>query len=256
MPSPTAWIGMNLETRRADISGFRRTATPLHVAACSVHCSQATMLRRPVALTPNQRRTLAVVASGSTVTLFAAVVGAALAVAGLAGNDPQTLAALAVLAAGFALGVQGLVVASRWPVATRIVGRERLDVFSMSVEMVGGGVTVLLAALALLGAAPITLLCAATVVLGASVCCAAPMQPDLAELGPSLSSRPPVTRGNERAARTAMAGVGIAALLAGVLAAATVVPPLPFLLAASLLLAAAITLAGGSLAARFRRLVV
>ena len=211
------------------------------------------MLRRPVALTPNQRRTLTVVASGSSVTLFAAIVGGALAVAGLAGRDPQTLAGLAVLTAGFALGVQGAVVASRWPVATRIVGRERLDELGMTIEMIGGAVSMLLAVLAIVGVAPVALLCVATVVLGASVCCAAPMQPDLAELGPSSSS--PIPFGPGRTARSAMVVVGIAALLAGVLAGATIVPVMPALLAAVLCLAAAITLAGGSLAARFSRLV-
>lgn len=214
------------------------------------------MLRRPVVLTPCQRRTLTVVAGGSSITLFAAIVGAALATAGLAGRDPQMLASLAVLAAGFALAVQGAVVASRWPVATRIVGRERLDVFGMSIEMLGGGLSMLLAIAAMFNAEPVAFLCAATVVLGATACCAAPMQPDLAELGPSVSSRPPVSRGSERVARSAMTFVGVAALVAGLLASAMLVPPLPCLLGAALLVAAAIMLAGGSLAARFSRLAV
>src|SRR5512138_977804 len=112
-----------------------------------------TRVAMPVAipLTAHQRGTRAVMSASSMVLVIAGSGALALAIGGLVGRAPLVeTAGAAVIAAGCALVAQGLAALQRWGRATRIVGRERIDVVGMVAEALGGTAAMNLGALVVL----------------------------------------------------------------------------------------------------------
>lgn len=207
-------------------------------------------------VTADDRVTAMVMASGSSFELFSALIALVLAILAIAGYFPIYMAAIATVAVGFALLAQGGTVAARWRKSARLAGSEHSEAMSVTTEMLGGMIGVILGLLALVDVAPMTLLPAASLVLGISVLMGGPAQPDLADAAPTAA--PPKSRLTRSAVRSSggvMVIGGLLAIVLGVLAATGMAPVLPLTLLALVCVAATLVLAGGSLFALFARRV-
>ncbi len=192
--------------------------------------------------------------AGSEFELLCTVIAVPLAIAGLAGYLPTSLAALATIAVGFGLLAQGSTIAARWHHANHLVARERVDRASISTEMFGGFASIVLGVVAMFGIVPLTMLPVASIVLGAALLLGGPMQPDLVEDAPVTTPRHwHVTRDLMRASSGVMVMGGLSSVILGVLALANVGPTAPLALTALLCVAASLMLSGGSLLALIRR---
>jgi hypothetical protein len=202
----------------------------------------------------DDRVTAMVMASGSSFEMFTALIALVLTVLALVGYFPIYFAAVATVAIGFALLAQGGTVAARWRKAARVAGSEQSEAMSITTEMLGGLIAVILGLLALVDVSPMTLLPAAALVLGIAVLLGAPAQPDLVDAAPSVT---PVYATRSRTAVRSSGGVmvigGLLAIVVGVLAATGIAPALPLTLIALVCVAAALAVAGGSLFALFVR---
>lgn len=205
-------------------------------------------------VTADDRVTAMVMASGSSFEMFSALVALVMAILAIAGYFPIYLAAIATVAIGFALLAQGGTVAARWRKAARVAGSEHGEAMSVTTEMLGGLIAVILGLLALVDVAPMTLLPAAALVLGISVLLGGPAQPDLVDAAPTASSLGAVrTRSAVRSSGGVMVIGGLLAIVLGVLAATGMAPVLPLTLIALVCVAVALVIAGGSLFALFAR---
>jgi hypothetical protein len=202
----------------------------------------------------DDRVTAMVMASGSSFEMFTALIALVLTVLALVGYFPIYFAAVATVAIGFALLAQGGTVAARWRKAARVAGSEQSEAMSITTEMLGGLIAVILGLLALVDVSPMTLLPAAALVLGIAVLLGAPAQPDLVDAAPSVT---PVYATRSRTAVRSSGGVlvigGLLAIVVGILAATGIAPALPLTLIALVCVAAALAVAGGSLFALFVR---
>lgn len=203
----------------------------------------------------NDRATQMAIASGSSFELFAGLIAVAVGIAGIAGYAPIYLAATATIAVGFALLAQGGTMAARWQNAVHIAGSERTEAVGIGTEVFGGLAGIALGVLALFGVSPLTLLPAAGLVLGVALLLGGPAQPQIAEVAPAsrMTRRWHVTRDAVRTSSGVMVMAGVAAIVLGILALATDGPTLLLSLIAMVCIAAALVLAGGTLAARFAR---
>jgi hypothetical protein len=205
-------------------------------------------------VTADDRVTAMVMASGSSFELFSALIALVMAVLAIAGYFPIYLAAVATVAIGFALLAQGGTVAARWRKAARLAGSEHSEAMSATTEMLGGAIAVILGLLALVDVSPMTLLPAASLVLGISVLLGGPAQPDLVDAAPTAAPRAGQrTRSAVRSSGGFMVIGGLLAIVLGVLAATGLAPVLPLTLIALVCVAAALSVAGGSLFALFAR---
>ncbi|MBS1117821.1 MAG: hypothetical protein H6Q90_49 [Deltaproteobacteria bacterium] len=194
------------------------------------------------------------IARGSKSELVAAIAGLAAAVIGLAGFHPSSLAAVATIAVGFALLVQGSSIANRWTHAIHIPASERSDVLGIGTEVLGGLAAMVIGVLAVIGISPVVLLPAAALVLGSALMLGGPAQPALVELGSATA--PPrwvVVRDRVRASGSVMVMAGVAALVLGILALAAGGPVVRLSLVAMLCVAASLIMVGSSLIARIAR---
>jgi hypothetical protein len=205
-------------------------------------------------LKEDDRVTAMVMASGSSFEMFSALIALVLGVLAIFGYFPIYMAAVATVAIGFALLAQGGTVAARWRKAARVVGHERTEAMSITTEMLGGGLAVILGLLALVDVAPMTLLPAAALVLGIAVLLGAPAQPDLADAAPSITpTRATRSRAAVRTSGGVMAIGGLLAIVVGVLAATGIAPALPLTSIALVCVAATLAVAGASLFSLFAR---
>ena len=199
--------------------------------------------------TVEERATQAQIASGSSFELFAGVIGAAIAVVGIAGYFPAYMAAIATIAIGFALIAQGGTLAARWnatPVATG-------EAIGIGTEVIGGFAGIALGALALLGVVPSVLLPVATIVVGAALLFGGPAEPQLAEAAPRARQPFRVTRDSLRTASSVMVMGGLAGIVLGVLGLTLGGYTLVLANIAALCVAGALVVAGGAVTARFGR---
>jgi hypothetical protein len=200
------------------------------------------------------RQTQAAIASGSSFELFAGLIGLVCAIVGVAGYAQVWMAAIAIIALGFALLAQGGTMAARWQNAEHIAGSERTEAVGIGTEVFGGLAALALGVLALLHVMPLVLIPIASIVLGTALLLGGPAQPELVEAGRAGSpQRWRVTRDVVRTSGGVMVMAGLAAIVLGVLALASGGPVLLLSLIGLVTVAAALVLAGGALAARFAR---
>jgi len=193
-----------------------------------------------------------VVETGSGFELFCGAIAILLSVLGLAGYLATYFAAGATLAVGFALLAQGSTIATRWRRAVHLAGTERTERLGMTTEMFGGLALIVLAILAVMGVAPVTLLASASIVVGAALLLGGPTQPAFAPVPSGVS---PVRWQVEHTPGRTTAGVmvmaGIAAVVLGIVALFGWGPAIPLVLVAMLCTAAALVLAGSTAVSRF-----
>jgi len=104
--------------------------------------------------TAEERATQSAIASGSSFELFAGIVGAIVAIVGIANYFPFYMAATATIAIGFALLAQGGTLAARWQNAEHIASTERKEALGIGTEVIGGFAGIALGVLALFGVFP------------------------------------------------------------------------------------------------------
>ena len=196
------------------------------------------------------RRTVVVVESGATIEVLAGLAAVAVAVIGIDGHSPLTMAAIATLLLGIALVTQGGAIASRWRAMLRRLDGLRYDRAELAggigTEVFGGLVGIAIAIIALAGVVPRVLIPVGAIVLGAALLLGGAAQPELASLGGRIDDRAQAVE----ASGGIMVIVGIAAAVLGILALLEVGPALELALIALLCVGAALTFAGGALAAR------
>lgn len=117
--------------------------------------------------------TMEVVAGGSSVEAVAGAGAVVLGILGLAGILPTALAAIATIAAGAAVFVEGVAIAARWSdlVSHAESGRRATAEMEggLTVEFLGGAAGIALGILGLVGVAPATLLPVAAIALGGTL---------------------------------------------------------------------------------------
>ena len=205
-------------------------------------------------ITGEDRMTAMVIEGGSSFELLAGVLAIVVAIAGLAGASPMYMAAIATIAVGFALLVQGSTILARWREAVHIPGTERAERLGLSTEMLGGLAAIVLGILVLAGVSPLTLLPVSALVVGVALLLGGPAQPEIAEAAPAASPRRwHVTRNAVRTSAGVMVMAGLASVVLGVLALIDSGPIVGLALVAMLCTATALVMAGGTLAARFAR---
>jgi hypothetical protein len=204
-----------------------------------------------------ERRTMGVLAGGSSLETLGGLVAVVVSVLGFA-TRPLAMAAVATIAIGVALLAQGGAIAARWSETLRRLELQRFErseiVGGVGTEVFGGGAGIVLGVLALAGVLPEVLLPAAAIVYGASLLLGGSAQPDLAHLAPDRDPRiARVTYAAVQASGGIMVLVGVAAAVLGILALLAVGPALPLTLVAMLVIGAALLFAGGALTARLLR---
>lgn len=117
--------------------------------------------------------TMSIVAGGSFAEAIGGIGAVVLAILGLVGVMPEDMAAIATLAVGVALLLQGLAVAIRFSNLFSQTGRSLADAAElgggMGAEFLGGAAGGILGLLAILNIAPMTLMSIAIIVFGASL---------------------------------------------------------------------------------------
>lgn len=203
--------------------------------------------------TDEEKATQTAIASGSSFELFAGVVGATVAIIGIANYFPRYMAPIATIAIGFALLAQGGTLAARWQNATHIASTERTEALGIGTEVLGGFAGIALGVLALVGVAPLVLLPVAAIVVGAALLFGGPAQPQIADAAPSRGRSYRVTRDVVRTSSSVMVMAGLAGIVLGVLGLALSGYVLVLSLIAVLCVALALVVAGGAITARFGR---
>jgi hypothetical protein len=177
--------------------------------------------------------------------LVAAAIAAVLAVLGLMQLAMLQVTAFGAIAVGFALLAHGATLATRWTRGTHLKGRDRTDVFGISVEVVGGFVVIILGVIAASEIRPLAVLPIASIALGLAALLGGPTEPVMTDAGPRWR----VTRDALRASGGLMAIAGLGAIALGALALLGG-PTLTLTLIAILCVALALIAAGTGLVAR------
>jgi len=201
------------------------------------------------------RRTIAAIEGGSSLEAMAGLVAVVISVLGIAGYDPITMGAIAVIAIGLALVAQGGAIVARWRDALRRLDGTRYDrnelLGGIGTEVFGGVVGIVLGILVLAGVSPVVLLPVAAIVFGGALLLGGAAQPELSAIaGPA--NRTSIQEAVE-ASGGIMVLIGIGAAVLGILALLAVGPPLVLAIVGFLCVGAALLFAGGALAARFMR---
>jgi len=117
--------------------------------------------------------TMSIVAGGSFAEAIGGIGAVVLAILGLVGVMPEDMAAIATLAVGVALLLQGIAVATRFSNLFSQTGKSLADAAElgggMGAEFLGGAAGGILGVLAILNIAPTTLMSIAIIVFGASL---------------------------------------------------------------------------------------
>jgi len=117
--------------------------------------------------------TMSIVAGGSFAEAIGGIEAVVLAILGLVGVMPEDMAAIATLAVGVALLLQGIAVATRFSNLFSQTGKRLADAAElgggMGAEFLGGAAGGILGVLAILNIAPTTLMSIAIIVFGASL---------------------------------------------------------------------------------------
>ena len=187
--------------------------------------------------------------TGSLFELAGAAVAALLAVIGLLGIGKLHAATFGAIAVGFALLAHGATLAQRWTRATHMPEREKTEAISIGTEVVGGFAVIVLGVVAASDGAPLYVLPAASLVIGAALLLGGPTQPALAAGIETAGPRWRVTRDAVRASGGVMAMAGVAAIVLGILS-LTGGPVLTLTLIAFLCVAMSLLVAGTALTAR------
>ena len=206
--------------------------------------------------TAEERATQAQIASGSSFELFSGVIAVMVAVIGIAGYFPLYMGATATIAIGFSLIASGGTLAARWQNATSgaHARADRTEALGIGTEVLGGFAGIALGVLALLGVAPLVLLPAAMIVVGAALLFGGPAQPQIADAAPHVHNlRYRIRRDSVRTSSSVMVMAGLAGIVLGVAALALPSYLLVLSLIAALCVATALVVAGGTITARFGR---
>ncbi len=203
------------------------------------------------------RTSIELVAGGSSVEALAGAGAVVLAILGLSGILPTSLAAIAAICVGAALLFEGASIAARWSDILDRTSEGRLEEVElgggMSVEMLGGVGGVALGILALIGLAPMTLLAAAAITLGGAMALGAGADERLNDLVLSRVGAHDTTRKVARYAVQTASGaevlVGLGGVTLGILALIGFTPQI-LVLVSMLALGAGSLLTGGALAGR------
>lgn len=183
----------------------------------------------------NETRTsMEVVAGGSMTGVLGGAGACVLAIVGLAGVFPGYLAAIATIAIGTALVVEGASILARFGELLTETGGERSGEASleggMTSETIGGLAVVALGVLALIGVASITLMSTGLIVLGGALLLGSAANSRLSELRLTTRIRQAddtirrIAREAVSAATGAQVLLGIAAVVLGILAVVGVDP--------------------------------
>lgn len=195
-----------------------------------------------------ERSAVETVRSGSSFELVMSVLGATLAIVGLAGFMPVSMASFAMIAIGFALLANGVSM-SLWRQRTaRARSHDRVETVGVGTEVLGGFTTIVLGVLALIGVSPMELLPAAAIVIGLAVLLGGPAQSHLMWIVRPVR-HDEATQSFMWASGGAMAMAGGAALGLGIFAYVRGMAIGPALVAA-LSIGVALALAGGALISR------
>lgn len=120
-----------------------------------------------------ERKTTEVVLGGSSLEALGGILAIVLAVIGLAGIFPLTLAAISIIALGAAFLSQGAAIAARYSDLLEKIGggwERSVDLArGVTTEFVGGVAGIVLGVLALLGMAPMTLVAVGLLVFGGTL---------------------------------------------------------------------------------------
>jgi len=171
--------------------------------------------RPPRARDRDEREKTARIVAGGSITEAVAGAGAVLlAILGLAGMLPVTMAAIATIAVGIALLAQGGAVAARWSRIARDAGYPGDTRVEMSggvgAEVFGGATGIVLGVLALLGVLPGVLLAIALIAFGGALLLASGVTMELGSVGAGVGE------GGEPPLREVSAGASGLQVLAGV----------------------------------------
>jgi hypothetical protein len=192
------------------------------------------------------------IVNGSAFEMFTGGIGAACAVAGLAGYRPVTMGAIATIALGLSLISQGGALAAGSHHVTTAAG-ERKEAIGIGTEVLAGFIGFALGVMALFGVVPLVLLPVATIVGGAALLFGAPAQPQMADTEPRSSLRYRVVRDSLRTTSSVMVMAGLGGVVLGILGLAMHGYVVLLALIALLAIALSLIVSGGIVTARFRR---
>lgn len=167
---------------------------------------------------------MSIMVGGSIAEAVGGIGAAVLAILGLTGLLPQEMAAIATMAVGVALLLEGAAVATRFSDLLSETGRSVSDVAKLGgglgAEFLGGVAGGILGLLALLGIVPVSLMAIAVIVFGASLLLSSGATYRLDSLASKLGQK--ALTGAQMLAGVAASGVqvlvGIAAIALGIIA--------------------------------------
>ncbi len=178
----------------------------------------ATELTHPSILTRDQETTMSVVAGGSIAEAIGGVGAVVLAILGLVDLLPHDMAAIATMAVGLALLLEGIAIATRFSDLLSETGRGLSDAAKlgsgMGAEFLGGVAGGILGLLALLGIVPMILTASAVIVFGASLLLSSGATYRLDSLASKLGQK--TLTGAQMLAGIAASGVQVLVGIAGV----------------------------------------
>lgn len=219
---------------------------------------------RPVTERPTREleTSLEVVTGGSTGEAIGGAAAVVLAILGLAGVIPIYTLTVAALAVGVGLLIEGGALTSRYSQLLSRVSSGRLASAElgggMSAELIGGIGGGVLALLALLGVAPMTLVPVAALVFGGALLFGAGATARLRNLAVHTSGASELARRIASESVSAASGaqifVGIGAITLGILALVGV-EPMTLMLVATLALGGALLISGAAIGARMASLM-
>jgi hypothetical protein len=198
-----------------------------------------------------QETTMSIVAGGSVAEAVGGIGAAVLAILGLAGLLPQEMAAIATMAVGVALLLEGIAIATRFSDLLSETGRSLSDAAKLGgglgAEFLGGVAGGILGLLALLGIVPVTLMAIAVIVFGASLLLSSGATYRLDSLASKLGQK--TLTGTQVLAGVAASGVqvlvGIAGIALGIIALVGV-SPMILILVGLLSIGAAVLISGSA----------
>jgi len=201
-----------------------------------------------------ERVTTAAFIGSSTLELLAAGAAIVLAIVGLTGSLVLLMSATATIAVGVALFAHGAVVAARFHATLRRIapGHEHRAEVGVGAEILGGAAAVALGILALANCQSFVLIPIASIVIGGSILLGARVQTNIAALEVQIGR---FTFQAVEVTRSALVLAGAGAVVLGILALINVAPALCLSLVAMLTVAGALLLVGGTLTARFARIL-